>query len=336
VNLVGAVEVIGHGGSDYQVEVTVRGSDAREGLIRFEEREGQQPELRILFPLEQHREYRYPVLGRGQTRINAERGERGWLSELLTAITGGDVRVAGRGPGLEVWADVTVRVPEGGRVDIEHGVGAVLAKDLRADARIEVLSGAVAFERIVGDVVASTGSGEVTAHDVRGDLSIDTGSGSVRAELLAGGDLSIDTGSGGVDLVQIDAGDLLVDTGSGAVRADEVSADSVRIDTGSGSVRLALSRMGAGPFDIDTGSGSITLLVPADASADVDADTGSGGIDVDLAGVTTLRREHDEMRFRVGGGSSPVRLDAGSGRIVVARVDNGPAAARDTRDGNDP
>ncbi|HVS14059.1 MAG TPA: DUF4097 family beta strand repeat-containing protein [Thermoanaerobaculia bacterium] len=321
-NLIGAIDVEPATGSAFEVEVTVRGRDARPDSIRFERRAGARASLEVVFPVATERRYVYPELGRGNSsfRLHADR-DRGWLRELIDAVASPEIRVSGSGSGLELWADVTVRVPAGGRLEVAHGVGKVSARAVDGELWLDVRSGGVDGEDLRGKVTVSTGSGAVTLDGVDGALLVDTGSGAVKVTGVRGPQVSVDTGSGRVVLEDVETGTLMVDTGSGSVSAERVRADSATIDTGSGSVVLALTEMGSGHFEIDTGSGSITLLLPSEASAEVLADTGSGGIQVDLPSVQTLHRERDEMHFRVGAGAAQVRLDTGSGAIRVGPSD---------------
>ena len=318
-NLIGEVSVEGWSGRGYQVEVAVRGRDASRERVRIESDRGTRSRLAVVFPKDERR-YVYPALGRGQRSITVRRSDSSdsWLRELLSAFSGRRIRVSGRGNGVEIWADVVVRVPDGGELRLEHGVGDVEAREVEADLELDVSAGKVAGEGLRGSILVDTGSGSVELTAVDGPIRIDTGSGPVRLQSADAPEVSIDTGSGTVTLSGVRTEVLVVDTGSGGVNAEGVSADEAQIDTGSGTVVLAMDAMGDGRFDIDTGSGSITLLVPAAASAEVEADTGSGGIAVDLPGIRTLYRERDEMKFLVGDGRASVRLDTGSGRIRVA------------------
>jgi DUF4097 and DUF4098 domain-containing protein YvlB len=83
-------------------------------------------------------------------------------------------------------------------------------------------------------------------------------------------------------------------------------------------VRLALTRMGAGPFVIDTGSGGIELTIPSDGSARFHAETGSGAIRVDFENENVHKVAHDELDFTVGDSKASVKLDAGSGSIHIS------------------
>ena len=316
-NLIGAVEVEGTSSSGFEVEVTVRGRDASAGSLDLESTSNR---LMIVFPREDR--FVYPELGRGSTTLSLRRyeGDSSLLRELVRAVTGRNIKVSGRGSGTELWADVVVRVPQGGSLEVEHGVGSIRANSVDGDLELDISSGGIEANRIAGRLVVDSGSGKIVLTDVDGDVEADTGSGSVLAQALRGETVSVDTGSGEVELHDVECRRLRVDTGSGSVRGTSVRTADATIDTGSGSVEIEMIDVESGDYEIDTGSGSITLLMPATASADVQADTGSGGISVDLPDIETLHRKRDEMRFRMGSGDARIRLDTGSGRIRVASL----------------
>jgi len=322
-NLIGEVRVSGHAGSTFEVLVRVRGADASPELIEIRTKEGAAPELTVGFPIHRERDYVYPALGAG-TRASFSMSEGGgsWLAELIGAASSRKITVRGSGSGLEVWADVEIKVPAGAVLRVNHGVGEIHASDVEADLRLDTRAGSIDVARVRGDLLADTGSGDVTLAEVEGELSVDTGSGDVSAEGCRGRTVLIDTGSGSVTLRDLDTPSLNVDTGSGNVSASAVRADGAVIDTGSGDVELRLDRMGHGKFEVDTGSGDVTLALPADASADVRAATGSGGLPLDLgAAVEILHKDDDEIHFRVGSGAARVLIDTGSGGIRFIRAD---------------
>jgi hypothetical protein len=316
-NLIGEVRIQGHGGSSFQVVVNVRGRDGTRENISVETFEGNPAKLAVVFPVGRESNYVYPRMSGGRTTINLDDDDASWLSKLLG---GKRATIRSSGKGLEVWADMEIRVPSGGALSMTLGVGEINAENVDGELRLDTSSGHVSAAGIGGDLSVDTGSGHVEARDVEGALLVDTGSGHVVLENIRGDEVNIDTGSGHVEMDQVKSPIVRVDTGSGHVEAQGVSTDSANIDTGSGSVTLQLDRMGDGDYRIDTGSGRITLVLPADASADVTAETGSGGIDVDLAeGVEIRRREEDEISLRIGDGRSRVRLDTGSGSIRITR-----------------
>ena len=284
-NMVGHVDVV-RGGDSFELEIHVRGADADRGtvsIVRGEE-DGAQV-VRVIYP-EDEDTFVYPALGRGKTTIQYRRetsGGRGFWDRLRGAVGGDRVTIKGKGSGLEAWADVTVRVPDGTHAEIMLGAGDIRAEDVRARLNLDTHSGPVEARGIRGDLLCDTGSGAVTVRDVEGRVHVDTGSGSVRGEKLHGPKVLVDTGSGRVILDGVECGKLDVDTGSGGVQAHDVRCEAARIDTGSGGVTLELRAMGRGKYLIDTGSGSVDLTLPRDASCRVACDTGSGGIRIRTA-----------------------------------------------------
>jgi len=306
-NLIGEIEVVGHSGSQFEVQVKVQGSDATAKSVQLESTGS---ELEVRFPLSESRHYVYPRLGKGETRFNTD-GDS-WLGSLLG---GRDVRVSGSGSGLEIWADITIRVPAGAELEVDHGVGEIQARNLDGAVVLGTHSGAVEVDGASGELIVDTGSGHVTVRNVEGDVNVDTGSGHVVVESAHGEKITVDTGSGHVELNDVDARDISVDTGSGGVEGAQISADELTVDTGSGSVELSFVRMGRGDFEVDTGSGGIRLELPPDASAVVTASTGSGGIRIDGGDVRHMER--DEAKVVFGGGDARMNLDTGSGGIRI-------------------
>lgn len=316
-NMIGKVDVRSTGGNKIRVSVMVRGDDASENLIEFKTEKGSKAELHIEFPINDHRKYVYPELGRGsETSFSYDDSEKGgsWLKKIF----GKDrITVRGKGSGLEVWADVVVEVPKGRSLEVRLGAGEIEAEELEASLVLDTHSGAIRARQITGDLLADTGSGQVTATDIDGNLNVDTGSGKVILEHCKGEKIQVDTGSGGVKAEGLVCKKLNIDTGSGSVRARQVTADEARIDTGSGAVVLQLDSMGEGRFVLDTGSGSIVLDLPEDASARITADTGSGSMNNNLQGAVVKNMGRREMSLEVGGGAARISLDTGSGSITV-------------------
>lgn len=340
-NLIGKVTIGQATGDEFEVDVSVRGADGVRRNIDIERERGSRARLDVVFPVDDERRFVYPEFSRRRAQLWFREGRSSsLLGEILRAVSGRRIRVQRSGSGMEVWADLTIRVPEGASLTLEHGAGDVEVRDLVADLEIDVKAGVMEAAGLDGQVELDVGSGGLTVEDVRGRLVMDTGSGGASLDGFEGAALSIDTGSGSVavsevsaESVEIDTGSggvtvdgvetrrLTIDTGSGSVRVESAGADAAVIDTGSGRVHLALERMGDGRFEIDTGSGSIVMLVPDDLSARFDIDIGSGGIDVDVPIAKTLHKSRGEMRFIAGDGDASVVLDTGSGGVRVASVD---------------
>lgn len=316
-NLIGTVEVRAHDAADFVVELRARGRDATAERIRIDAAEGSYAELIVEFPLDESRQFIYPALGHGRASISPNEG-RGVLSRVFGI--GRNIEVSGDGRGLEAWVDVTVRVPRGKTLKVEHGVGRIVVGDLEAALDLTCGSCPIEVAALVGDLKADTGSGSVTVRDVRGSITADTGSGKVVLSRCQGERIAVDTGSGHVEMDTIDGRRVIVDTGSGGVSARALGADDLEIDTGSGRVELELTRMGSGSFKVDTGSGGVDLRLPPDASALILADTGSGGIHLDLdQGYEVVKLDDDSAELRVGGGAARVVLDTGSGGIRLSQ-----------------
>lgn len=284
VDLVGHVEVVRGDGDAYEVEVKVRGEDAsRDDIEIVVEEKGDAAYVRVLFPVDEHKTFIYPELGRSKTQIRFREsdasGDDSFWNKLANAMGGRKITLKGHGRGYEAWADLVVRVPDGGDATVKIGAGDIEAEEVEADLWLDTHSGPVTAKRIIGDLVCDTGSGTVEVRDCEGTVNVDTGSGGVYGANLIG--------------------------------------DKVHIDTGSGSVVFELLEMGDGKFLVDTGSGGVDLILPDDASCRVSCDTGSGGVRVDVPGVDIRRRDNDEVNFTVGGGEARVILDTGSGGITV-------------------
>jgi len=323
VNLIGEIEVVGHSGDKFEVETQILGEDADQ--VELETEEGRSALLLVKFPLDEERDYVYPKLGRRSrtsfsiSKHSGSGTHRGWLHKLFGGRLVDGIDVRGSGSGMEVWADIKVRVPEGGKLRVDHGVGNVVAKNVNGELVLETRSGSVDVETSRGDLLVDTGSGHVTIFDVEGELVADTGSGHVEIEKVSGPMVNVDTGSGHVQVTDVECEELRIDTGSGRVKALDIGTDEANIDTGSGSVTIEFVRMGDGDFIIDTGSGGIDILFPEDASADILAETGSGGIRLDLVDPRIHHRDRDEMAVSIGDGDARVRLDTGSGGISIAQ-----------------
>lgn len=321
LDLIGEVRVVGHDGPRFEVEISVQGEDAGREVVKIERTEGSDAEIRVAFPVKDESRFVYPRLGRGTTTtiaLTGRREDRGsLLEEMLRYLGARKIRVSGNGQGLEVWADVTVKVPAGKRLQVDHGVGEIHATGVRAQVELKSRSGSVSAADVEGGLRVDTGSGAVEVERQRGDLRVDTGSGGITVSGCAGGLVSLDTGSGGVEVSEIECDELAIDTGSGGVAGTGLRAGEALVDTGSGPVRLAFERMGAGPFRFDTGSGSVDILLPEEISAELVADTGSGSIRVDVQDAKLVVKERNSIVMRVGAGEAQVTIDTGSGNISL-------------------
>lgn len=318
-NLIGEIRIGRAAGTAFEVTAEVFGEDAREEPLDFEVSEGGQGTLNVVYP-EGATRFRYPPMGRGSNVSFSRQDAPGsWVRWLVPGAGGDQIRVSGSGRGTEVWADLTILVPDGRSLTLAHGVGDIAANDLRAVLSLSSRAGEVAVGSIEGDITVDTGSGSVTASLIDGKLSIDTGSGSVDLERCSGPSIRVDTGSGSVHASGVDTKNLSVDTGSGGIRATGLSADTAVLDTGSGSIEVSFDRLGPGPMRIDTGAGSIDVGIPRGSSIELRAETGSGDIRLaGIDGIEILERDRDMLHARSGSQRTMISLDTGSGGIEIS------------------
>jgi len=338
-NLVGEIHVERADGDDFEISVSVRGDDASEDIVTFDSKDGKTARLLVKFPVKDERRYVYPEKRHdGTCTLNyppRDDGNDPSVLDLLGLTSRKRIKVSDSGRGLEVWADLTIGVPNGASLDIVHGVGDIYAEildaslsfdvsdgavdvsDVRGDVTVDTGNGGVALDGITGDVIADTGNGGVDLIAISGSITADTGNGSVDLNECEGDEISVDTGNGSVHAERVVCRRLLIDTGNGGVKAFDLEADTATIDTKNNSIIAEFSRMGDGKFIVDTGSGGIELTLPRDASADITADTGSGSIVADVTGLEKKRWKKGYAEFQVGGGDARVVLDSGSGSIRI-------------------
>ena len=314
-NLAGEVEVVRGRGSQVQVDIDRGGADRARLQVEVG-RLGDAEALRVIYPEDR---VVYERMGRSNTTIRVRDDGTFFRNRSFGGLWDGDeVRISGRGRGLEAYADMVVRVPEGVSVAIYLAAGSGSANGLASDLSFRTASGGVEVADIVGDVDVDTGSGSVTITEVEGDVTADTGSGSIGLEDIRGDRLTADTGSGSVAGSNVSVAELHVDTGSGGIRIEGLTAADVECDTGSGSVYLGMLS-DVDRLVVDTGSGSVSVAVPSDFGAELELDTGSGGISVDIPDreVETSRRRY--FRGSVGDGDGTVVIDTGSGGVTIRR-----------------
>ena len=319
-NLAGEIRVEGGAGPAYEIDVAVQGDPEAVKDVKFKTDEGEAARLCVQYPFAHENRFIYPAMGRGSNssiRISRGFGAGSWTKWVLPEHRRGKVEIRGSGRGVQVWADVVVKVPTGRRIEIYQGAGMITAEGFTGSALLNTHNGPIKARGITGDIEIDTGSGNVDAAGIKGSLSIDTGSGRVTLSDCSGERISIDTGSGEVDAEGVECAALKIDTGSGEVTGRSIKANEALIDTGAGSIELALDRMGAGPYRLDTGTGAIDFKLPADASATLTADTGAGGIHLDVSGAKVRHLERTEAALVLGAGEAKVQLDTGSGSITI-------------------
>jgi hypothetical protein len=317
-NLAGTMRVVAGGGDVVEAVATIHAeSEDLAGALRLEQvtDEKGRPTLRVRYPLDRYRSYRYP----GTSESHGGRGSR-WFDggHSSTKYDGySDVHVGRRG-GVLAYADVEVHVPRRA-IDavFRNVVGPVSGSGVDGRVRFDTGSGDVEVRESKGDVVADTGSGDVKAESVEGKFTCDTGSGRCEVAGFRGEQLRCDTGSGDVEVRGAAAGRIQVDTGSGDVRVSASEADEIDADTGSGSVELEAGGARLRRVRADTGSGDVRLRLGADASFEVKGEMGSGEIVSRYPDAEPILRKREVVGYRRGSAQTRISVDSGSGDLIV-------------------
>jgi hypothetical protein len=313
-NLVGELRVESGSGSDVAVQVTRGGADAARLDVQSGPLRGRET-LRIIYPEDL---ISLPDWGRGwnttlRVRDDGTFGDGGsWRRE------GREVRITGRGRGLEAHADLRVSVPVGKRVALHLGVGKAFVSNVDGVILVQVASADVSAERTRGTLRIDTGSGNVDVRDASGEVSLESGSGDITATNLRGGRIRLDTGSGNITLTGAEATDLHIDTGSGDVTVTGAKGADLSFDTGSGNVNVALTATFQS-LTIESGSGDVTLTVPPTIGAEAELDTGSGEIDLGGLTIQVRRLQEDHITGTIGDGRGRLSIETGSGNVRLVK-----------------
>ncbi|HEV8263914.1 MAG TPA: DUF4097 family beta strand repeat-containing protein [Gemmatimonadales bacterium] len=318
-NLVGELRVEPGSGSDVAVEVRRAGADAARLDVQTGSLRGRET-LRVIYPDDL---ISLPDWGRGsnttlRVRDDGTFGDSGDRHGWRRAERGREVRITGRGRGMEAYADLRVTVPAGKNVALYLGVGKAFVSNVDGVIRVDVASADVAADRTRGTLRLDTGSGNIDVRDAAGDVSLATGSGDVTATGVRGTRLKLETGSGNVSLTGAEASELHVGTGSGDVRVTGAKGDDLSFETGSGNIDVTLVATFS-VLAIETGSGDVTLAVPPTIGAQVELDTGSG--EIDLGGLTmqVRRLESDHITGTIGDGKGRLSIETGSGNVRLVK-----------------
>lgn len=162
----------------------------------------------------------------------------------------------------------------------------------------------------VGRVELDGGSATMEIEDISADnMMIDGGSGSfVGRNLYAKkANISLGSGSSRFEYVKFEKGKM--DCGSGDIKIENAIFNDVEFDGGSGSISYSGQLLGN--TYLDGGSGRNTFeLEGRREEYSIECDGGSGGLWIDGT-------REDEYRDRNSEASNEIKIDGGSGRIVI-------------------
>ena len=196
-NLAGRMRIVTGSGRTVVAVATVHAESAElADSVRFEEVSGKdgRATLRVRYPLEEYGRIRYSDTGHG----NGFLGMFGGNSNTSTRYDGHRVKVSSS-KGVEVWADVEIRVPAG-EIDAKfrNVVGRMAAEGLHGRLEFDTGSGDITLDRLAGQIEADTGSGDIVARRCTGSLDCDTGSGDCEIIDFDGDEITGNVGSGDI------------------------------------------------------------------------------------------------------------------------------------------
>ena len=221
-----------------------------------------------------------------------------------------------RGTGTSVVAEVTLKGPDAGRLEVAEG-----PIDGRATLRVIYPGNRIVVPEF-GDHTTSTvrvnedGTFRDSNHGGRKVTLSGSGDGieasaDIRISVPAGKRLDVNWGHGRASATDVVA-ELSID-GAGLPVSVTGQKGVLQVDVGSGDIRVSKS---AANIDIDTGSGDVDLLEIQGQSLRVD--TGSGGVSARGIKGDALSIETGSGGIHVSDASAPaINLSTGSGEITV-------------------
>jgi hypothetical protein len=313
-NAVGTVALRHTSGRAVTVTATAQGSDASQ--LAFEtDHDGSLGRFRVVYP-DVDRIAAPPDVGRQSSGDLGLRRDGTFGGDHNGRRDGNRVRIGGSA-GLQAWAAVEIGIPDDANVTVHLAVGRANADGVNGTVAIDAWSADAEATSIAGDWLFDSGSGDVTVRGMQGTLRADTGSGDIVLSNLNGKLFDADTGSGSVEATDVQVERLHFDAGSGDLRVANLVAPEVLVDTGSGDASLEFSGGTIDDLSFDTGSGNVSLALPPAVDATVSIDTSSGDPSVQRTDAVFERHERGDTVLRFGQGRGRVRIDTGSGDVVI-------------------
>jgi DUF4097 and DUF4098 domain-containing protein YvlB len=152
----------------------------------------------------------------------------------------------------------------------------------------------------------------------QGRVRLHTGDGSINLVNFKG-DMELRSGDGHQDIDSVE-GKLQATAGDGHIRAAG-RFDGLELNTGDGRIEARVLPGSAITSDwtLHAGDGSVTLQLPEGFAADLDLHTGDGHIDLDLPLTVEGQLSHNNVRGKLNGGGSPLRVHTGDGSIKLEK-----------------
>jgi len=339
LNLVGTVTVESSQGTAVEWQTTIhsiakeekRAKELGDKLkIKVEEKsESKKVQLTASYPVSEHAIYYYPAKEDGAKESRKKREKGGFKYKTKLAYQDKEVTVMTE-PSLAaiyLFADITLKVPQGVKVEVKNYVGKITAHDFAGEldgesvtAPMNIImsqgklsfstaSGTVAIEGYEGEIVGSSGDAKLVCSTCRGSVQLNTGSGQIVIDDSNFETIQAKSGSGAISL-QKSSGNLLLTTGSGRIQAEGfVAKKFVKIETGSGAIRLKGDFSALEKLFIQTGSGDINFVSTPFPKLFFDVRSASGEISVK---VPTMQSKPTHHNVFIGSIDQTVEGEAGA------------------------
>ncbi len=203
------------------------------------------------------------------------------------------------GDSINVSVDYKVWVPDQAAVELRSVSGDVMVAPLGGMAKIGCVSGDVDLKGAAGADVDLV-SGELTLENIVGDVYLKAVSGDIRATGVKGS-IEVEAVSGDIELRDVS-------------EAQTVSAKSV-----SGGITYSGKIKAGGRYELKAHSGDVRMTIPADSTFDFEANTFSGSIDSDFEIQVVGKISPREIHGTVGKGGATIKLKSFSGSIDLKK-----------------
>jgi DUF4097 and DUF4098 domain-containing protein YvlB len=199
------------------------------------------------------------------------------------------------GDSMNVSVDYKVWVPDQAAVEIKSISGDIKVAPLGGAAKIGSVSGDVELHGAAGADVDLV-SGDLVLEDIVGDVFLKAVSGDIKTTRIKGS-VEVEAVSGDIDLLDVS-------------EAQTINAKSV-----SGNITYVGGIKAGGRYEIKTHSGDVRMTIPADSAFDLEANTFSGDIDSAFEIQVVGKISPHDIHGTVGMGGATVILKSFSGNV---------------------
>ncbi len=202
--------------------------------------------------------------------------------------------------GRESWARLTLKVPEGVRLQVNT---------VSADIKVTDGTGSIELASVSGDITADGEMKEAELQSVSGDLDL-----ALKCERLWAQSVS-----GDIEASKL-AGEVEVETVSGEIELDCQGVDRLTLESVSGDANLGGKLAEAPRLRLSNHSGDLNLILSNDIDAEFAISTHSGDIDSELGPKARRTHRHGpglELDFTEGEGRGRVIIETFSGDVEI-------------------